>query len=145
MKFELAKYHKTNTICQWKNKGLIAEYHEMEIIYTRYINAEFCEICNKEFLKTQDRHMEHCHKTGKFRNVCCQSCNRLKADLGLQKNNTSGYSGIGKFVAKRYKLGFTWVFRARVDGKNKPIKSSVNLEKLIEFAENWKKENNYHT
>ena len=145
MKFELKKYHKTNTIGKWKIKGLIAGEHEMGIIYTRYVNAEFCEICNKEFLTLRDRCMEHDHKTGKFRNVCCNKCNLLKNDVKLHKNNTSGYKHIYKQYAKTCKQGFTWMFIAQVDGKNKTIKKSVNLEKLIEFAENWKKENNYHT
>jgi hypothetical protein len=145
MKFELKKYHKSMTIGKWRRTGLIAEYHEMEIIYTRYVNAEFCEICNKEFLTTRDRQMEHSHETGKFRNICCQRCNLLKSDVKIRKNNTSGYKGICKEYGKTFKQGFTWRFLAQVDGKNKTIKRSVNLEKLIEFAENWKKENNYHT
>jgi len=145
MKFELPNRHKYNTLSNWKKKGLVAGEHEMEIIYTRYINAEFCEICNKEFLTLRDRCMEHDHKTGKFRNVCCNKCNLLKNDVKLQKNNTSGYKGICKQYGKKYKQGFTWQFRAEVDGKNTSIKKSVNLEKLIEFAEKWKKENNYHT
>ena len=145
MKFELKKYHKTKTICYWKSRGLIAGEHEMQIIYTRYINAEFCEICNKEFLKLNDRCMDHSHETGKFRNVCCNQCNSLKNDVKMKSNNTSGYKGICKQYGKRLKQGFTWQFTAQVNGKQKTIKSSVNLEKLIEFAENWKKENNYHT
>lgn len=145
MKFELKKYHKSMTIGKWKSRGVIAEYHEMEIIYTRYVNAEFCEICNKEFLTLRDRCMEHDHNTGKFRNICCQSCNLKKSDIKVHSNNTSRYKGICKQYGKTYKQGFTWQFRAHVNGKLKQIKSSINLEKLIEFAEKWKKENNYHT
>jgi len=145
MKFELPKHHKYQTIWKWKKNGLVAGEHEMQIIYTRYINAEFCEICNKEFLTTRDRHMEHSHETGKFRNICCNHCNQLKSDVKMKSNNTSGYKGICKDYGKTYKQGFTWVFSAVVDGKQKGIKRSVNLEKLIEFAEKWKKENNYNT
>ena len=145
MKFELEKHHKRKTIYNWKRRGLIAEYHEMQIIYTRYINAEFCEICNKEFLTTIDRQMEHSHETGKFRNICCNKCNHLKSDVKIRKNNISGYKGIMKEIDKKCKQGFTWRFLAQVDGKQKTIKKSVNLEKLVEFAEKWKKENNYNT
>ena len=145
MKFELKKYHKYQTIWKWKSRGLIAGEHEMQIIYTRYINAEFCEICNKEFLTTRDRQMEHSHETGKFRNICCNKCNHLKSDVKIRKNNISGYKGIMKEIDKKCKQGFTWRFLAQVDGKQKTIKKSVNLEKLIEFAEKWKKENNYNT
>jgi hypothetical protein len=145
MKFELPKNHKIQTIYNWKTRrGLIAGEHETQIIYTRYVNAEFCEICNKEFLTLTDRQMDHDHKSGKFRNVCCQSCNLKKSDIKLRKHNTSGYKNIYKKPAETNQ-GFTWVFIVHIDGKNKQIKSSVNLEKLVEFAENWKKENNYNT
>ena len=145
MKFELPNRHKYHTIYSWKRSGLIAGEHETEIIYTRYVNAEFCEICNKEFLTLRDRQMDHDHKTGKFRNICCRKCNQLKSDVKLRKDNTSGYKGIFKKNAKSYKQGFTWWFKAQVDGKTKVIKTSKNFEKLVEFAEKWKKENNYHT
>jgi hypothetical protein len=69
----------------------------------------------------------------------------LKSDVKIARNNTSGYKNICKQYTKKCKQGFTWQFSAQVYGKQKTIKRSVNLEKLIEFAENWKKENNYHT
>jgi hypothetical protein len=103
MKFELPKHHKSyRTIYNWKSKGLIAGEHETQIIYTRYVNAEFCEICNKEFLTLRDRCMEHDHKTGKFRNICCHKCNTLKNDVKMKSNNTSGYKGICKQYGKTY-------------------------------------------
>lgn len=145
MKFELPKYHESRTKYSWKRKGLKCDLLELEIIYYRYINAENCELCNKEFLTTRDRHMEHSHKTGYFRNIVCNRCNHLKSDLKIRPNNTSGYVGISKKNAKGCNQGFTWRFDAHLDGKNKKIKTSVNLEKLIKFADAWKIENNYNT
>lgn len=145
MKFELPKYHESNTKNNWKKKGLRCDLIEFEIIYNRYINAEYCELCNKEFKTSPDRHMDHSHETGYFRNIVCASCNQRKSDRKKQQNNTSGYIGIVKHNNKTYKQGFTWLFQAQINGKQKIIKYSVNLEKLIKFAEKWKIENNYNT
>jgi len=35
------------------------------------------------------------------------------------------------------------VFNMYINGKYKYIKSSTNLDKLIEYRDNWLKENNY--
>jgi len=141
--FKLPKYHKTNTKGQWKIKGLNMD--NFEEIYQKYIYATHCELCNKQFPNTRDRCMDHNHNTGEFRNIVCQSCNQLKADVKIPSNNTSGYKGICKHKDFQYKQGYRWLFRAIVNGKEKQIKSSVNKEKLIAFAEQWKKDNNYHT
>ncbi len=51
--------------------------------------------------------------------------------------NSSGYKGISKSPSKSYKQGFRWRFIY----KGKTIKTSVDLDKLIEFADTWKIEN----
>jgi hypothetical protein len=89
--------------------------------------------------------MEHDHNTGKFRNIVCQSCNQFKADVKMQSNNTSGYKGIYKKKDKTCKKGFIWTFEARVNGIKKIIKRSIDFEFLKEFADKWKKDNNYYT
>ena len=59
------------------------------------------------------------------------------------KTNTSGYTGISKLKKKDCKQGFIWIFNVSVNKKVKLIKSSVDYDKLVEFADNWKKINNY--
>ena len=140
--FKISKKHNTDTKCNWENYGLNMD--NFEEIYNEYIYATNCDLCGKEFQNTRDRQMEHDHQTGQFRNIVCISCNLLKKDR-KQSNNTSGYKGICKQINKRYKQGFIWVFTARVNGKYKHIKTSANLDKLVEFADKWKKDNNYHT
>ena len=140
--FKLCKYHKTKKRYEWKSRGLKTD--NFEDIYNKYIYATHCELCNKQFENTKDRQMEHDHNTGKFRNIVCNSCNQLKADVKLQSNNSSGYKGISKVKNKTCKQGFSWRFRVEINGKNKTIKQSINFDKLVEFAEKWKKENNYH-
>jgi hypothetical protein len=140
--FELYYGHKGTLRRLWKKSGLIMD--NFEEIYNKYIYATHCELCNKKFEKRIDRQMEHNHETGEFRNIVCNRCNTLKADKKIQCNNTSGYNGISKRLDKTIKQGYSWVFRASVNGKHKHIKQSINLEELIEFAEKWKKDNNYH-
>ena len=141
--FELRKYHKCATKYAWKRYGLIMD--NFEEIYKDYIHATHCDLCGKEFTKSIDRQMEHDHQTGEFRNIVCKSCNQLKSDVKMKTNNTSGYKGINKVKCKKMIQGFTWRFEARINEKKTIIKQSTNLEKLIEFSDKWKIDNNYHT
>ena len=65
--------HKSKTINNWKQKGVI--YHDLEEIYEIYIKTMNCTHCKKEFKNTRDRHLDHCHETGLFRKIVCRSCN----------------------------------------------------------------------
>ena len=144
--FELPKYHKSKTLDNWKRAGLV--HDNPEALYDEYIYLTNCDLCGIPYKNLRDRQMEHEHLEGKygpFRNFTCQSCNQRKSDKKIQCNNTSGYTGISKHKDKRSKQGFTWDFRAMIDGKEKQIKSSTDLDKLIEFAKQWKIDNNYHT
>jgi hypothetical protein len=143
--FKLRKNHKYFAIWTWKKNGLKESDEFIEELYNRYIVASHCELCNKQFKSSQDRCMDHCHKTGKFRNIACNSCNNLKYDVKMNSNNTSGYKGIFKQKIKKCKQGFTWVFQVNVGGKLKRIKTSTNLEFLKGWADQWKIDNNYNT
>ena len=143
--FKLIKYHKSKTKSNWKKKDLIFNDTEFEAIYEKYITSSKCELCSKTFKNTRDRHMEHDHTTGEFRNIVCTKCNQLKSDNKIYSNNKSGYTGIHKSFDKKYKQGYSWRFSVKIDGKQRTIKTSTDLDFLIEFADKWKLENNYHT
>ena len=68
---------KTNTISKWRQTGLIHDNYEE--LYNKYINTWECENCGIELVTGNTapnfRCMDHCHKTGKFRNILCHSCN----------------------------------------------------------------------
>jgi len=141
--FELIKYHKRLTKYNWKKGGL--DMCNFEETYEKYITSSKCELCSKIFKNSKDRHMEHNNTTGKFRNIVCTKCNKLKSDNKIYSNNTSGYTGIHTHIDKKCKQGFTWEFRVNINGKSRFIKSSIDLDFLIKFADKWNLENNYHT
>ncbi len=67
---------KTRKINEWKRRGLISDNYDE--IYDKWFNATNCEQCNIIF--TEDniyarKCMDHCHKTGEFRNIICHPCN----------------------------------------------------------------------
>lgn len=144
--FELSKRNKAAAKSNWNSKGLKFENDlAFHIIYKKYIFSAVCELCDKKYKSRNDRQMEHCHTTGKFRNICCRSCNQKKRDVKIRKNNKSGYKFIIKRTDSRCKQGFYWIFKVSINGENKVIKSSINIEKLIEYRDKWLIENNYHT
>jgi len=78
---------RVNTISGWKSKGLISD--DYDSIYDRYINTHECDCCKKPIHQgIGSRVMDHCHKTGKFRNVLCHNCNILRFHLD---NNYQAY------------------------------------------------------
>ena len=143
--FDLPKRHRSRTKGSWKYVGLVFENNDSQfkndlafhVIYKRCIFARKCELCNTVFQKSNHRYMEHCHATGEFRNIVCNSCNLRKSDVKIKSNNTSGYKGISKYI-------HGWQFRVMIKGK-KHSKYMPDLDKLIEYAERWKRENNYYT
>ena len=144
--FELRHDHKSYTEKNWKSKGLICSEEDFEAIYEIYITARNCELCKKKFKPSRDRCMDHDHNTGKFRNICCQTCNKKKIDRKIPSNNTSGYKCITKHINPRCTQGFTWRFIVRLNDKTKELKSSVDLEKVIQFRDKWFKEHpDYYT
>ena len=142
--FKLRKYHKSDTLYNWKKFGLIESDEQIEFIYTDYIYGIHCDLCGEFYKNTRDRQMEHDHETGEFRNIVCRSCNQLKSDV-KRTDNTSGFVGICKQKSNDYKQGFTWQFKAIVNGKRKSIKKCVHYDKLVAFAIQWKIDNNYNT
>ena len=142
--FELYKYHKSNIKSIWKKNGLITD--EFEEIYKQYIYSSNCELCGNEYKTRRDRCMEHSHETGKFRNICCRICNQRKSDIKMRSHNKSGHKYISKKKNPSCKEGFTWLFQVTIDGKQKKIKSSVDLEMLLKFRDDYFKDNpGYHT
>ena len=84
MKGKNALYQKTpagrksHRICTWKTQ-LKIECDDWDALYEKYMSCNNCECCGNEFNKEQkDKHMDHCHKTNKPRNILCRRCNQLR-------------------------------------------------------------------
>jgi hypothetical protein len=68
---------KTHLISRWKQTGLICD--NIEELYEHYINTFECDNCGIELVTgnygANKRCLDHCHITGKFRNILCNTCN----------------------------------------------------------------------
>ena len=73
MEVKYPKSHKNHSIHNWKRIGVI--YHDFDELYEVYIKTMNCSHCNKVFVSTRDRCLDHDHTTGSFRAILCQSCN----------------------------------------------------------------------
>ena len=77
---------KSYSIYNWKKKGVKppegTTYHEL---YYHYDSCENCEICKTSF-DDKKKCLDHDHKTGLFRNVVCNSCNRIRAVNNVNNN-----------------------------------------------------------
>lgn len=134
--------HLTRAISTWKKRGLNETKERRIEIYWIRESSTNCEKCGKEFKSNKDRNMDHCHITGKYRNILCTSCNSKRRKL--TNNNKSGYIGISKRKDPTCKQGFIWEFNGNINKKYTKIKSSTNKDWLIEYAEQWKKDNHYN-
>ena len=124
----------------WKYRKVKWESEEeFEIIYTRYKDSKCCELCGIEYKTSFYKCLDHCHDTGKFRNIICRTCN---LNVGKQKiNNNTGHNNISKINNKRYKLGF--YYRVRIERYKVNIfeKTRTTLEKAIECRDKFIAEN----
>ena len=65
--------YKSQKISNWKASGIIDE--DLESVFNVYINETDCWICLKKFKNSLDRCLDHDHKTGEIRYICCRNCN----------------------------------------------------------------------
>tara|TARA_R110002020_G_scaffold297239_1_gene512988 strand:- start:294 stop:731 length:438 start_codon:yes stop_codon:yes gene_type:complete len=75
-----AKCMKTTFKAKWKFRGVIwKDDDEFNSIWERYKNTTNCDNCNVEFkiepTKMLIKCLDHCHDSGKFRQILCGHCN----------------------------------------------------------------------
>jgi len=69
---------KKHRIYNWKKSGII--HQNFDELYDRYINTEYCDLCNRELTEDKrttstTRCLDHDHESGDVRNVLCHACN----------------------------------------------------------------------
>ena len=120
-------------ITRWKRIGLKCDSKDdYELIYFTWLNNERCEECNIEYTKENKKCMDHCHDTGLFRNILCNSCNTKRR----AKKNYSGITNI-------HKNNTGWMYKIDIKGKIHR-KFSNDLEFLKEYKIKFEKENLYN-
>jgi len=68
-------------ISDWKRMGLIeTDQYNYEELYIAYLCCDECELCGVtlttgRYNSKTTKCMDHCHKTGVFRNIVCLACN----------------------------------------------------------------------
>ena len=70
--------YKVFKILDWKRLGVID--NDFDKLFEKYMNTKNCENC--DCLLTRDKRntsttkcLDHCHISGKFRNILCHACN----------------------------------------------------------------------
>ena len=71
---------KSQRISKWKQRDVISDDYDK--LYEMYMNTNNCEECNIELIEgrygNNRKCLDHCHKTGEFRNVLCNGCNNKR-------------------------------------------------------------------
>lgn len=126
MKCKINKWKGRSRLQNPNHKGLICDSREeYEYIYWYWFYSERCEECNKEYTIKNWKCMDHCHDTGLFRNILCNSCN-----LNLKSNNTSKIPNISWHIQSN-----GWLYRREIKGK-----IYRKYYKDLEWLKNYKKE-----
>ena len=119
-----------NKISNWKQQGLICDTPEDYLtIYYHWLCSTNCEKCNIQFTEGNTKYrkcMDHCHSTGQYRNILCNSCN-----VNNKLNNTSGTPNITWHSGSN-----CWTYQRMFDGKrhNKYFKTKEEaIAYKIEF------------
>lgn len=61
----------------------IARTYRIDLLFAKTLSeAVRCVACQKIFVCSKERHIDHCHKTGEIRGVLCRNCNVAIGLLG---------------------------------------------------------------
>ena len=129
--FEHSKRHKANTKMNWKRREIeFRDDGHFQFVYHEYIHATNCELCDKLFTNSKDRHLDHSHITKQPRYLVCQSCNNKQKDRKKNPSNT-GKSYISKRKDKKYTNGY--YFRVEIPRDYKTLLNTgrITLEAAI--------------
>tara|TARA_R110002126_G_scaffold40007_1_gene117958 strand:+ start:319 stop:891 length:573 start_codon:yes stop_codon:yes gene_type:complete len=74
-------------ITDWKSQGIKSS--NFDLVYERYINTNYCEVCNIELTHGRyntktTRCLDHQHASGEIRNILCHHCNTQRKSIDLK-------------------------------------------------------------
>jgi len=101
---------KQKKIDRWKEMGLICDEYINEYglicdkydqVYQLWLDSTHCDKCGCQYTSQKHKHMDHCHKTGRFRAIVCVTCNQNMLDKKKPTNNTSGHKNISYHKNKK--------------------------------------------
>ena len=139
--FELAKNHKAKKKNKWITQyEMKIDEDDFDYVYNEYIHTTNCDLCKKLFTKSNDRHLDHNHKTGEVRNIVCNRCNNHRQDNKI-RTDSCNERFISKCKKKSCKNGYTYILAIVRDGKQLLYKSSVDINKVIKFRDEFLKNN----
>ena len=136
--FPINLLHKENAKNRWKRNGMKIDQDDFDYVYNEYIHANNCELCNKKFTNTKDRHLDHDHETGDVRNIVCQKCNNNRKDNKF--NTNTGERFIYKCCDNRTKNGYCFKIQIIRD-TTRIINTRNTLEKAIIVRDEFIKNN----
>jgi hypothetical protein len=127
----------------WIKKGLL---DDVDMVWDRYCNTEFCDDCRCQLIHegpicSARKCMDHSHKTGKFRNILCHSCNMDPSRREININNVSGHKYIHK---KNTKDGIRWSYNGSKLFKSKIDALCYKYIKILMNAANQRSGQNCH-
>ena len=100
----------------WRHQGLIdSDNDNYQKIYQRWLDTTHCDLCNIELTEDQSntqKEMEHCHKTGLFRNIVCRICNNK---IRVQEMSSKSNTGIKNITYN--KSSNTYQYKKMIDGE----------------------------
>jgi hypothetical protein len=96
---EVAKNYAKNNPEKLRNNSLKSLYGITleEFENKRSLQQHKCAICGSEFKNTKDAHMDHCHTSGKIRDILCGGCNK---GLGHFKDSITTILAAAQYLIK---------------------------------------------
>ena len=74
-----------------------------EVLKTELIEA--CDICRQAFKSRRDRHIDHCHRSGKVRGILCSNCNTA---LGQMRDSVEILESAIAYLNRNNKQSLSW-------------------------------------
>ena len=127
----------------WIRSGLLDDY---DMVWDRYCNTEFCDDCRCQLIHegpivSARKCMDHSHKTGKFRNILCHTCNMNPSRREININNNSGHKYIHK---NNTKDGIRWSYNSGKRFKSKIDALCYKYIMILKWRANQRSGQNCH-